>query len=170
MKADRPLWIDDKGRLCDAPPSSGIKIAGVAGFDIPQRFVDLYALDIKAGRVVQKGREPISPKSTPDAIVADRDLWIDSDGALSDDPIPEGSGIKIASKGEPVSSYYVKEHGLAEKDGQIVQTKAVKKAENKAVESAPNKSAKADDEEAEGGGLTVTSKAAGGRRSSKRKG
>ena len=54
MIADRPLWINEEGCLCDAPPSPGIKVAGVRGIEIPDYIVRKYGLEKVNGKVTQK--------------------------------------------------------------------------------------------------------------------
>tara|TARA_Y100000310_G_scaffold340684_2_gene437320 strand:+ start:1609 stop:2115 length:507 start_codon:yes stop_codon:yes gene_type:complete len=160
MKADRPLWIDEKGALCDAPPSRGYKIAGTAGQPIPGHIVKACELSEEGGRVMQRGELPRSPASTPAPLVADRDLFADADCNLHDEP--QATGIKIAEAGRKIPVEYMLRYQLGVEDGKIVQKGTVKKEEapeNKAAPKPPNKSRK---KGARGsGGLTVDSKKTG---------
>lgn len=137
MKSDRALWIDSQGRLCDAPPAvgSGIKIASIAGVEIPAHVEKEFNLSIKGDRVVQKGKEPVTPKA-PAPLIADRDLWLTSEGVLVDKE-PE-KGINIAGKGEKIPAYYVSEHNLVDSAGKISQ-KGVAKADTKQAAKPKNK-------------------------------
>ena len=82
MKADCALWIDSKGRLCVDAPASGIKIASGAGSEINPRFVKMYGLEEVDGQVVMPGKKRLEPKSTPDALIAHADLFVDAQGSL----------------------------------------------------------------------------------------
>ncbi len=136
MKSDRALWFDQKGRLCDRPPSTGLKLANMAGVEIPPHIAKQYELIVKDGRILQRGKLPLSPKSTPDPLVADRDLWITREGELVDEE-PE-KGISIARRGDKIPSQYVSEHKLVEKGGKIEQ-KGAKKPEDKQKKKPANK-------------------------------
>lgn len=54
MNAHTTLWVDDKGQLCEAAPSRGLKIAATKGDEIPQELVEKYGLSEEGGKVVQK--------------------------------------------------------------------------------------------------------------------
>lgn len=155
MKAHTILWIAAGGLLCDAPPTAGMKIAAFAGDEIPNDIVRLYGLEIVGGRVTQRGKDPQTPKSTPDALIADRALYINNAGQLVESA--PAYGIKIADEGDAIASFYVVQHKLEIKDGRVMQKKQTK-AENKAVKDAPNKGARGS------GGLSITT--GGGTRSS----
>lgn len=143
MKSDRALYLDSKGRLCDAPPSSGIKIASIAGVEIPAWVEKEHHLSIKDGCVVQNGKDPTTPKSTPDPLIADRRLWITAEGKLVDEEPTKG--IKIAEEGDKIPAYYVSEHNLFRSNGRIGQ-KGRGKPEDKQRKKPKNKS---------GSGLTI---------------
>ena len=65
MTADRPLWINEEGSLCDSPPSPGIKVAGVRGIEIPEYIVKKYGLEKVNGKVAQKlAEEPENKMAT----------------------------------------------------------------------------------------------------------
>lgn len=136
MVADRRLWIDQDGKLCEAPPSVGMVLAK-KGADIFPRHVNEFHLDVVDGVVVQNGKAALSPESTPPALIADRTLFIEqgTHKLVSKKPT---EGIKIADKGEKIPRTYVNEYNLSEVDGEIVQ-KSIPKAPNKAINSAPNK-------------------------------
>lgn len=136
MKAHTLLWIDGKGRLCDAPPTAGIKIAAFVGDTIPEYIVKRHDLEVQGGKVVQKGHEALTPKSTPDALIADRTLYVNNDGELVESA--PAHGIKLADEGEVIATFYVVQHHLGIKDGKVVQ-KQKPKPDNKAVETSPDK-------------------------------
>lgn len=136
MKSHTALWIDIKGCLCDTPPSSGLKLANMAGVEIPPHIARQYDLSMRDGMVVQNGKKPLSPKSTPDPLIADRDLWLTSEGKLADKE-PE-KGIAIALKGEKIPSQYVHEHNLVDRGGKIGQ-KGRQKPDDKQRKNPENK-------------------------------
>ncbi len=136
MVADRRLWIDRKGQLCDTAPSSGMVLAK-KGADIFPRHVKEFHLDVVDGVVVQNGEAALSPESTPPALIADRVLFITKITHKLVSKKPK-DGIKIADKGEKIPRTYVNEYNLVEVDGEIKQ-KSIPKAPNKAINSAPNK-------------------------------
>ncbi len=137
MKADRRLWIDDKEQLTDTPPSRGILIAA-KGADIFPRHIEAYNLSVIDGRVCQGGKPARSPKSSPDRLVAHRDLFITKEGELRVKP-PGDRGFKIADKGDKIQIEYVQNYGLlVNEKGEVVQKKTPK-APNKQREAAPNK-------------------------------
>jgi hypothetical protein len=155
MKADRDLWLDDKGTLCDRPPTTGMKLA-MKGAEINARLVRDHALHEEMGQVLQSGNHPKSPNSTPPPVVADRLLFITNKGELTD--IRPNRGIKIADAGQRISSYYVCEYSLyAAKDGTVKQrsTSKPKTASQartsgkgkKSVKTPANKSVKPDPDE-----------------------
>ncbi len=98
------------------------------GQRIHEKLVDAHGLQEKGGKIVQNGKAALTPKSTPDPLVADRTLWVDSDGVLTD--TPPAHGVKIADSGEKIPRGYVAMHNLSDRDGKIVQ-KAITKVENK---------------------------------------
>jgi len=136
MVAHTRLWIEDNGQLTDAPPSRGVLLAPNGG-DIPARFVERYHLSVVDGKVVQKGKPAKTPKSTPDPLIADRDLWVTSEGAVVEEKPSEG-GNKIATNGEKISRGYVTMHNLISSDGKIVQ-KSIAKPKDKMMRRPPNK-------------------------------
>lgn len=136
MLAHTRLWIDEKGRLCATPPSSG-QLLATKGQDIPGHVADRYNLSTVDGEVLQNGKPALTPKSTPDALIADRDLWVQKGGKLLDET-PETGGVRLAVKGERVPRGYVVMYNLMMRSGRVVQ-KAVRKAENKMVAGAANK-------------------------------
>lgn len=138
MKAHTRLWIDHRGILVDAPPSTGYLVA-MNGQDVPQRFIDAYGLEMMDGKVVQRGKEAETPKSTPDALIADRDLFVTRKGELVDEK-PE-DGIFITEKGAKVITEYVNAYNLEEQDGRIVQ-KEMPPAKNKKMGRPKTKAAK----------------------------
>ena len=158
MKADRPLWIDSKGVLCDRPPSTGYKIAGIAGQGITAHIVRKFNLTETDGKVTQGGEAAESPESTPPPMIADRELHADDNGTLYDEP--QGTGYKIADAGRKIPVEYIRRYNLEIEEGKVVQKKKpnLKKKDepdNKAAEKAPNKGARGS------GGLTVSSKKTG---------
>ena len=162
MKADRPLWIDAKGNLCDRPPSTGYKIAGNTGQDISGSIMQKFGLSIAGGKVVQHGEAAKSPESTPPPMIADRELFADKDGELFDEP--QGTGIKIADPGKKIPVEYIRRYSLAVEGGKVVQKKKPDQkkkepVENKAVDKMPNKGARGT------GGLVINNRR--GTRSSK---
>lgn len=162
MKADRPLWIDSQGRLCESPPATGYKIAGVEGVDIPEHVVQQFGLTVTDGRITQGGK--VRAPKQPARMVADRELFADSSGKLYD--TPQGTGIKIADAGRKIPVEYVRRYNLSIEGDRVVQKNAPdltpdKDAVTKAVEAPPNKGARGS------GGLTVDSRRTGGKRTSK---
>lgn len=137
MKADRPLWADLKGRLCDAPPSTGFQLAAFAGQEIHVRLVQRYGLQEIDGKVVQPGQEIQHPVSTPPPMVADRELFATPDLQLHDSEV--AGSIKLCDAGAEIPQEYIDRYGLREKEGKIVATKAVKQPENKMVAQPENK-------------------------------
>lgn len=133
MVAHTRLWIDDSGKLTDAPPSRGVLVAK-NGMEIPPAVAKRHGLSVIDGRVVQGGKPAATPKSTPDALIADRTLWVDADGVLSD----SGPGVKLADAGEKIPRGYQVEHKLFERDGRVEQ-KAAKRPADKAVKAPANK-------------------------------
>ena len=136
MVAHKRLWADSDGVLCDQPPSSGTLLAKQDA-DIPERFVRLYNLVERDGRVTQNGKAAISPETTPDALIADRDLWVTKAGVVVDKP-PEATAVRVAVAGEKIARGYQAEHGLIARDGRVVQkgapqAKAVKAPQNKGL-------------------------------------
>jgi len=127
MVAHARLWIDSKGRLCETPPSGGVLLA-TEGQRLSDRLIAAHGLEEKSGKVAQNGKAALTPKSTPDPLIADRTLWVDSAGTLTDSP--PAHGVKIADSGEKIPRGYVAMHNLRERDGVIVQ-KAITKVENK---------------------------------------
>jgi hypothetical protein len=138
MKAHARLWIDAGGNLCDRPPGAGLLIASAKGADIRQRFVDRYHLTQEGGVVRQNGKDPRSPESTIPLLVADRDLFVTSDGVLVDAK-PERGGMKIADANWKIPREYEQGYNLEMRDGKVVQ-KSVPKPPNKSIEDSPNKS------------------------------
>ena len=136
MIAHTRLWTDDKGRLCATPPLTG-RLLAVKGQDIPAPVAARYHLSTVDGEVRQKGKSALTPKSTPDALVADRDLWVAKGGELLDE-IPKTGGVRLAVAGEKVPRGYVVMFNLMEHNGKICQ-KAARKADNKMVAGAANK-------------------------------
>lgn len=126
MQAHAPLWIDSKGRLCDAPPESGIKLAAARGAEIPPRAVNMYDLDYQDGKVIQRGHDTRTPEQQ-ERLVADRDLFVSAEGILQDTPAAQG--IKLCSAGEKIANTYVQRYGLYEEDGEIRQKKGGVKQE-----------------------------------------
>ena len=135
MVAHSRLWIDTKGRLCETPPSGGVLLA-TEGQRLHDREIEAHGLEEKGGKVRQKGKAAARPQSTPDALIADRTLWVDSKGVLTD--TPPGHGVKIADKGEKIPRGYVVMHNLRDKDGVVAQ-KAVTKVDNKMDSQGKNK-------------------------------
>lgn len=136
MMADRRLWIDQDGKLCEMPPSVGMVLAK-KGADIFPRHVKEFNLNVMGGVVMQDGEAALSPESTPPALIADRVLFIQQGTHKLMSKKPK-EGIKIADKGEKIPRTYVNEYNLVEVDGKIEQ-KSIPKAPNKAINSAPNK-------------------------------
>jgi len=56
MRSHTALWIDEKGKLCEEPPNTGIKIASRKGAEIPSHFVKKYKLIEESGEVKQAKR------------------------------------------------------------------------------------------------------------------
>lgn len=135
MTAHSRLWIDSNGRLCETPPSGGVLLA-TEGQRLSSRLITAHGLEEKNGKVRQNGKAALSPKSTPDALIADRTLWIDVKGTLTDEPPPHG--VKIADKGERIPRGYVVMHNLSMKDKRVVQ-KAITKPDNKMDSQGKNK-------------------------------
>lgn len=152
MKAHARLWIDAGGHLCDRPPGGGQLLASGPGADIPPDVAERFHLADVEGRVTQNGKAAQSPDSTIPLLVADRDLFVTSEGVLVDEK-PD-AGMKIVDAGWKIPREYEQTYHLEMLDGKVVQ-KSVPKPANKAIEDAPNK-----------GGLTMTDKR-GGRRSSR---
>ena len=135
MTAHSRLWIDDQGRLCETPPTQGVLLA-TEGQRLSGRLIAEHDLEEKDGKIRQKGKAAATPKSTPDALIADRTLWVTSKGVLTDSSPTKG--IKIADKGEKIPRGYVVSHNLKETDGKIVQ-KSITKPENKMDSQGKNK-------------------------------
>jgi len=152
MKADRPLYVDSKGVLCDTPPATGYKLAGTKGQDIPSNIVEKFGLVLRSGKITQNGKAAKSPQSTPSPIIADRDLFADKDGELFDEP--QATGIKIADAGKKIPTEYIRRYSLEVKKDKVIQKKkGTKKSgpvENKEAGTAENKGARGS------GGLTIT--------------
>jgi len=136
MIANARLWLDDKDRLCSTPPTTG-RLLAVKGQEIPAPVATRYNLSTVDGEILQKGKPAQTPKSTPDALIADRDLWVAKGGVLLDE-IPVTGGVRLAVAGEKVPRGYVVMYGLVEHNGRICQ-KAVRATYNKMVAGAANK-------------------------------
>ena len=136
MVAHTRLWIDDDGKLTDAPPSRGVLIARNGG-DIPERFIKTYHLSLFEGRVVQNGKPAKTPKSTPDALIADRALWVTKDGVVVDEK-PAPDAVQIATAGEKIPRGYQVAHKLVIHEGRVVQKQAPKPV-NKMAKAATTK-------------------------------
>ena len=120
MKANKPLWIDSNGVLCDAPPSTGIKIAGVKGYAIKLEIIKKFDLVLVDGAVTQKGKDIKSPKTTAPKLIADRELFANEDGEIFDDP--QSTGIKVCSVGDKIPREYILRYNLfIDSDGDIAQ-------------------------------------------------
>lgn len=125
------LWLDNKGQLCATPPVTGVLLAA-PGQDIPAPIADEHQLSVgKGGAILQSGRPARRPKSSPDAIIADRSLWVTPEGELVDEP-PAIGGVKLAEVGEKVPLGYVVAHKLSVKNGKVVGGKSRPKPTNKA--------------------------------------
>lgn len=136
MIAHARLWTDDQDRLCSTPPTTG-RLLAAKGQDIPAPVADRYHLSTVDGEIRQNGKPALTPKSTPDALIADRDLWVAKGGVLLDET-PKTGGVRLAVKGEKVPRGYVAMYNLIARNGKICQ-KAARRADNKMVAGAANK-------------------------------
>lgn len=147
MRAPTRLWIDDDGQLWTTPPPGGFLLA-TEGQDLNEKDIVAHGLETVDGEIRQNGKVAKSLLTTPAPLVADRTLWVDSDGLLTDKP-PE-HGVKIADEGQKIPRGYVVMHNLEEKDGEVIQReigtgdqKEIKKPTDKAVKKPSTKEAPA---------------------------
>ena len=146
MKSHAALWIDSHGILCDAPPSSGFKIAGAAGVEIPSSAVEEFNLTLKGKTVMQDGKKPQTPASG-ERLIADRELFADVHGELFDEQ--QSTGIKIADAGKRIPREYVIRYKLVTNKSKTIVSQsehphltAEDNDATKAVKAPPNKGAR----------------------------
>ena len=57
MKAQATLWIDERGKLREEPPSRGFKIAAFKGDEIQPELIKRYGLSEKEGKIMQEQKQ-----------------------------------------------------------------------------------------------------------------